>query len=144
MSDIITKDSINRLKKGLPPAQAWLLCEPVELMAAKNEVVCLGNAHIALEQAEADAFAATFNRYWEGTGRILYTPTPMQWVLALPEAVSFSTTGLSDVINKTIVSPGSLWSMLFHEAQMLMQAHPVNRARAGALPIVNGCWFSGV
>ncbi|MFI4956718.1 MAG: hypothetical protein ACHQAX_05885 [Gammaproteobacteria bacterium] len=131
------------LYHDLPPAPAWLLCEPVELIAARRDVVCLGNAHFEFEQEEANAFAATFNAYWEGTGRILYTPTPRQWLLALPEPVAFKTNPLCDVLNQPIVSGDRAWDALFSEAQMLMQAHPVNRARASLLPPVNGLWFSG-
>jgi hypothetical protein len=131
------------LYHDLPPAAAWLLCEPVELIAARRDVVCLGNAHFEFEQEEADAFAATFNAYWEGTGRILYTPTPRQWLLALSSPIDFKTNPLSDVLNQPIVSKDRAWNVLFSEAQMLMQAHPVNRARAGLLPPVNGLWLSG-
>lgn len=140
---LLPRAALLALYYDLPPAPAWLLCEPVELMAARKEVVCLGHAHFEFEQEEADAFAATFNAYWEGSGRVLYTPTPRHWLLALPEPVTFSTHPLSDVLNQPITSQNRSWNMLFSEAQMLMQAHPVNRARAGLLPPVNGMWISG-
>jgi hypothetical protein len=132
----------------LPVANAWLLCEPVELTDSKRDVVCLGNAHLALTLTEAEAFATTFNQYWEGTGMMLYTPTPTQWLLALQETPGFHAPSLRDVLNQNVaqhIPTGNMsaWRHLFSQAQMLMQGHPVNRSRVGVLPLVNGLWISG-
>lgn len=136
------KDLLHELTQGLPPAPAWALCEPVELVSARRDVVCLGNAHLTFAQEEADAFATTFNAYWEGTGRVLYAITPLRWLLALPEPIAAETKPLRLALNQPIGRVSMAWDTLFAEAQMLMQAHPVNRARAGLLPPVNGLWFS--
>lgn len=136
------KDLLAELTQGLPCAAAWVLCEPVELAPAKRDVVCLGNAHLTFEQEEADAIAATFNAYWEGTGRVLYAVSPLRWVMALPESIACETKPLREALNQPVGTVGSMWDRLFTEAQLLMQGHPVNRARAGMLPPINGLWFS--
>lgn len=132
-----------QLTAGLPRAVAWALCEPVELIAGNRDLVCLGNAHVAFAQEEADAFVATFNAYWEGSGFVLYAVKPLQWVLALPEPLTSALKPLRASLNQPLDTMTGLWNRLFTEAQMLMQGHPVNRARtSNALPTVNGVWFS--
>jgi hypothetical protein len=138
---VVEKHTIDFLAShyDLPPATAWLLCEPVELVASNHEIICLGNAHLSVTIAEAASFAATLNAYWEGSGMMLYTPTPSQWLLALSSPTAFDTPSLGEVVNQPI--PRQL-PPLFLQAQMLMQGHAVNRARQGVLPLVNGLWMS--
>ncbi len=117
------------LHHELPPANAWVLCEPVECMASKKDVVCLGNAHLTITLDTARAWVAKFNDYWEGTGRVMYAVSPSQWLLALPEPLSYRTQPLRKILNQPI--PKQL-PLLFSEAQMLMQGNTLN-----------ALWFSG-
>ncbi len=121
----------------LPPADAWLLCEPIELTEAKQDVVCLGNAHVDITQEEANIIVAKFNAYWEGSGMVLYAVAPKQWLLALPTRCEFQTRPLCNVLNQNLADniptgATTAWSHLFSLAQMLMHRHALN-----------GLWMSG-
>ena len=141
-TSLSVRELLATLTQGLPSAAAWVLCEPVELISGKQDVVCLGNAHLDFAQEEADAVVATINAYWEGTGRQLYAVSPLQWVMALSEPIMAETKPLREALNRPVGALSAAWDKLFTETQMLLQGHAVNRARSGVLPPINGLWFS--
>jgi len=124
----------------LPPAQAWVVAEPIECQADKTSLYCLGSAHLAITQSEANQCVESLNQYLVPAGMRLYAPEPALWLIALPVTLDKPTQSLSSVINRAIDQT----PLLFTELEMLLHKHPINLAREQAgKPLIHACWLSG-
>lgn len=124
----------------LPPANTWLLAEPIECQADKNAIYCLGSAHLHVDQSEANHLIDSLNQHLVSAGMRLYAPEPTRWLLALSEPLEVQTQSLNTIVNRALSQTPSL----FTELQMLLHKHPVNLAReAAGKPLIHACWLSG-
>lgn len=124
----------------LPPAQAWLIAQPIECQADSQNIYCLGTAHLEITQSQANQLVESLNQHLIPGGMRLYAPEPMRWLLSLSEPLKVQTQSLNTVVNRAISQTPSV----FTELQMLLHKHPINkeRERAGK-PLIHACWLSG-
>lgn len=124
----------------LPPAQSWLLAEPIECQADNKAIYCLGSAHLQVTQSEANQIIETMNQHLVPAGMRMFAPEPTRWLLALPGPLTVQTQSLNTIVNRALSQTPSL----FTELQMLLHKHPVNLAReSAAKPLIHACWLSG-
>ncbi len=137
--------ALRRLAFGHPADDAdWLCLDPVRLRFQERSLVLDDPRGLALEAAEAEALAValapTFATF--GDIRILDAQT---WNLrlsapapAFPEFSQALGRALAPLPASTDHAP---WRRALNEAQMVLHAHPVNRAReAAGKPLVNSLW----
>ncbi|MCU0812008.1 MAG: hypothetical protein MUE59_13435 [Thiobacillaceae bacterium] len=134
---------------GDPGTDYWLRADPVYLGVMRDRIVLADCQALELDQAEADALAASIHAHFGET----FSPLPLQprrWYLRLPQALQLRTTPLSCATGCDIdpLLPrghdASRLRALSNEIQMLMHDHPVNQSREarGQLP-VNSLWLWG-
>ncbi len=126
----------------------WFCADPVSLHLRRAQVVLVPDSN--LQQDEAAAMCASLNEHFVGSGMRFFAPHPQRWYLALQHAPRISTTPLRMVAwqDAKLHQPqgeGALeWQRIMTEMQMLLYAHPVNRAReARGEPVVNSLWLWG-
>jgi hypothetical protein len=124
----------------LPSSPAWVLAEPIECQADNQQLYCLGSAHLAITQSEANQCIESMNQHLVPAGMKLYALEPALWLLALPSELSHLTQPLNKVLNSALGKTPAL----FTELQMLLHKHPINLAREQAgKPVIHACWLSG-
>lgn len=128
----------------------WLRADPVCLRADLHGVRLFDARALAIEPAEARAFAEAFDRTYGEDGLCLQTPVPTRWYLRLPQVPRVTLQPLAAAIGRDIrpLLPAGeearRWSARLTEVQMLFYELPANLAReARRLPIVSGLWFWG-
>lgn len=128
----------------------WLRADPVHLRPDLHGVFLVDARVLAIEPAEADALTSAFNQTFAGDGLQLDPLRPDRWYLRLPADPGLRTHPLEKAIGrdiKPLLPQGPAkrrWHALLTEAQMLLHAHPVNRAREErAQPPINGIWLWG-
>ncbi len=126
----------------------WFCADPVSLHLQRAQVVLVPES--GLQQDEAAAMCAGLNEHFAGSGMHFFAPHPQRWYMALQDAPRISTTPLRTVAwqDAKLHQPqgeGALeWQRIMTEMQMLLYAHPVNRAReARGEPVVNSLWLWG-
>lgn len=136
-------------KFRLPPANAWLLAQPVECAADMRAVYCEGYEHLDITPQEAAQLIDTINEHLGPQGMRMYAPEPNHWLLASQNAIEFTTTALDDVVGENIAAftpkkAAQDWQQLFVEIEMLLHQHPVNQLRqAAGQSVINACWLWG-
>lgn len=124
----------------LPPAEDWLIAEPIECQADQHSIYCLGTAHLEVSQTEAHELVDSLNQHLIPGGMRLYAPEPSRWLLGLSKPLNVQTQSLNTIVNRALSQTPSL----FTELQMLLHKHPINRAREQAgRPLIHACWLSG-
>jgi hypothetical protein len=134
---------------GDPGTDYWLRADPVHLGVMRDRIVLADSQALELDQAEADALAASIHAHFGAS----FSPLPLQprrWYLRLPQAPQMSTTPLSRATGCDIdpLQPhgpdAPHFRTLLNELQMLLHDHPVNQRREadGQLP-VNSLWLWG-
>lgn len=125
----------------------WLHADPVHLRPDRSHLLLFDARHLAIEQAEADALVALFNRHFEEDGLRLEAPTRRRWYLHLEQAPRIRTRALSDVAGRSVERPcvegedAAQWIRWLNEAQMLFHHSEVNRDRElTGRPSVSGIW----
>ena len=134
---------------GLATAEGyWFCADPVSLHLQRAQVVLVPDS--GLQQDEAAAMCASLNEHFAGSGMRFFAPHPQRWYLAQQDAPRISTTPLRTVAwqDAKLHLPqgeGALeWQRILTEVQMLLYAHPLNRAReARGQPVVNSLWLWG-
>ncbi len=128
----------------------WLRADPVHLRPDLHGVFLVDARALAIEAAEARALVDAFNQTFADDGLQLDALRPDRWYLRLPADPGVRTHPLESVIGRDIKSllphgPAKRrWHALLTEAQMLLHAHPVNRAREDRnRPPINGIWLWG-
>lgn len=133
----------------------WLRADPAWMAVDINGVRLLGvGERLHLEQAEADALAATLVPLFAESGLVFDWPQPSAAWLRLPPATRpedlprFADPDAAlgdDVFEHTdTAATARPWRLLAGEVQMRLHQHPVNQARvARGLPPVNALWFWG-
>ncbi|MDP2134728.1 MAG: hypothetical protein Q8J99_14090, partial [Sulfuritalea sp.] len=138
--------ALRRLALGASPDDSgdWLCLDPVRLNFHERSLILDDPRNLRLERAEADALAAALAPTLAGLGQ-LELITPGHWNLRLA-ATAPPFPDLPDAAGRAVAPlPGGAthapWRQALNEAQMVLHAHPVNRAReAAGKPAVNSLW----
>ena len=134
---------------GDPGMDYWLRADPVHLSVMRDRIVLADSQALELDQAEADALAASIHDHF-GDSFSPLALRPRRWYLRLRQAPQMSTTPLSCATGCDIdpLLPrghdASHFRALLNELQMLLHDHPLNQRREarGQLP-VNSLWLWG-
>ncbi len=93
---------------------------------------------------------ASLNEHFVGSGMQFYAPQPQRWSVRLDEAWQIGTTPLSQVIwrdakhHQPQGADALRWQRIATELQMLLYAHPANRAREErGETAINSLWLWG-
>jgi hypothetical protein len=131
----------------VPGADYWLRMDPVGLQPDRDRLVLLDGASLAITDAEAQALIA---RLRTTLGLDCYAAMPQRWYLRLTERPDLRTHALADVIARPLDRflpegpDAARWRARVTEIEMVLHAHPVNRAReAAGRPMINGVWLWG-
>jgi hypothetical protein len=131
---------------GDPAGDEWLCLDPVHLRLQDWAVVPDHPAALGLSREEdaalRDAVAPLFSHLGEIVAHV-----PGRWHLRLAQAADIETLPLFDALGRAVEPTlpggprGAEWRRLLAEAQPLLHAHPVNRARVKAgRTIINHLW----
>lgn len=131
-----------------PKRDWWLAADPVTLVAGQADVRIAG-AVADLSAAEAEALIDALNAHFAPDGLRFVAATPNTWFVGSASAHAVTTHPLACAIGRPLREllpdgpAGRTWRRWSHEIEMLLSAHPVNRARdAAGRAIANGLWWS--
>jgi len=125
----------------------WLRADPVHLNFQRNQMLL---ASMQPSGEEAAQFCASLNAHFAGQDIEFFVPHPQRWYVRLDKLPRIRTTPPSEVLGGNVRNAlpagedAAHWHQLFNEIQMLLFAHPLNRAREerGDL-MINSVWFWG-
>jgi hypothetical protein len=131
---------------GLPGDSNWLCLDPVHLKVHRRGVTLADPRKLALDAAEDAGLRATLAPLFAGVGELV-GGAPGEWHLRLAAPAALLTVALPQAAGYDVdpLHPGGddgkAWRTLLAEAQTLLHAHPVNRAReAAGQPVINSLW----
>lgn len=128
-------------------AKGQILCiDPVHWKVSREGVTLDDPARLALDAAEAEALIAAIQPLFADWGEIAAS-APERWEMRLARPLALETRPLPEAIGRPVNprlpagADGKAWRTLLAEAQTVLHAHPVNRARdaRGQQPI-NSLW----
>ncbi|BCK87428.1 hypothetical protein MIZ01_1206 [Sideroxyarcus emersonii] len=125
----------------------WLCADPVNLQLQHAQVMLLD---VVPGPDEANALCASLNEHFTGMGLRFSAPHPQRWYVQLEAEPQMTTSPLrlaagSDAkLHQPQGTDALGWQRIATEVQMLLYAHPVNRAReARGEMMVGSLWFWG-
>jgi hypothetical protein len=131
------------------PERCWR-ADPVHFQAGTDHAILLDNHRLAVQQAEADQLAESFNRHFAEEGLMLITPQPHRWYVQFKSDMRLTSTPLHQAIGRNVRhflpqgEHGLQWRKWLNEAQMLFYTHPVNQQReAQGKLTINALWLWG-
>jgi hypothetical protein len=137
--------ALRRLGFGQPPEDAeWLCLDPVRLRFEERSLVLDDPRALSLDATEAAALAVALAPTFAALGEFDVL-APQAWNLRL-SATSPGFAELGQALGRAVVplpaKPAyAAWRQALNEAQMVLHAHPVNKAReAAGKPQVNSLW----
>lgn len=124
----------------------WLCLDPVHWQVKREGVTLSDPERLAVDAAEAEALIAAIQPLFAGWGEIAAS-SPERWEMRLARPLALETRPLPEAIGRPVDprlpagADGKVWRTLLAEAQTVLHAHPVNRARdaRGQQPI-NSLW----
>lgn len=135
---------------GLDPQRQWVCADPLHVAIDVAHIYSLGNAYLALTEAEVTDLIASINELLDGKLRLV-APHPLRWYLELPEPWQFDSVSPHLLLGSTLVDKmptgkhARSVKKLFNEIQMLLFDHEINQQRrARQQPTVDGVWLWGV
>ncbi len=139
------------LADGEDPGEAvWMRASPVHLRADLANLMLFDAAQLAIEPAEAQGLIEAFNEHFADRSLSLVAPHPQRWYLRVQRLPQMITHPVEQVVGRSpepFMPEGpdaAEWRGLLTEIQMLLHAHPLNRARQGrGLNPINGLWLDG-
>jgi hypothetical protein len=124
----------------------WLCLDPIRLRVERTQFIVEEPSSLHITAEEAAALVHDLAPLFAELGE-LHIASPHEWHLHLATATPLRTTPLPDAVgfNGDNLMPqadnASVWRRLLNEAQMLLHAHPINRAREQrGLPTINSLW----
>lgn len=134
----------------LPSDSDWICADPVHLRVDISNAVLLGGNRMNIQMDEASALTDTLESMFGDEGWHFRIGSANEWYLQTPPGKAPDGPMLSDVIGKSFRDiPGKKmtdpkWATRLTEIQMVLNEHPVNRARQarGELTI-NSLWYWG-
>ncbi len=140
---------VRAVSDGLAGSEGyWLCADPVCLQLQRAQMMVLPAPMISLE--ECHALCGVLNEHFAGTGMTFFAPHPRRWYLRLemePQITTFplQQVAWSDAKHHQPRGADALhWQRIVTEVQMLLYAHPLNRAReARGESLVSSLWLWG-
>lgn len=141
-----------QLDAGDAGSARWLRADPCHVAADMQGVRLLAHGPaLALEPAEAEAFAAELAPVFAAHGLAFSAPEPSRWYLRLPgELEPPPLVDVDEVLGDDLFDhlpaggAGRLWRALLSDTQVLLHQHPANaRRQAAGKASVNSLWFWG-
>jgi hypothetical protein len=138
------------LGAGVDARGAYVLAaEPVHLVAGREDVA-IGSRVDDLPADDAGAIVDALNAHFLSDGLRFAAPRPDAWFVTAAARPDLATVPLDAALGEMMSShlptgrDARTWQRWSTEIQMLLHAHPINRARerVGLAP-VNGLWFWG-
>ena len=138
------------LGAGVDTRGAYVLAaEPVHLVAGREDVA-IGSRVDDLPADDAGAIVEALNAHFADDGLRFAAPRPDAWFVTAATRPDLATAPFDAALGEMMSShlptgrDARTWQRWSTEIQMLLHAHPVNRARerVGLAP-VNGLWFWG-
>jgi hypothetical protein len=124
--------------------------DPVHLRADRDRAILFGPRLLALQLAEAQQLAASFNAHFVTEGLALELGTTERWYVHLASPLDLRTTPLDEVLGRNVTAylpageDAPKWRRILNETQMLFHAHPVNQVRQSqGMLAVNSLWLWG-
>jgi hypothetical protein len=134
---------------GEPGDEDWLCLDPVHLDVDRRGVKLADPAALALDAGEDAALREALAPLFTDLGQLSAT-LPGHWHLRLADDRGLVTRALPDAVGDYVDpalpggNSGARWRRLLADAQTILHAHPVNRARDSAGKIVvNHLWAWG-
>jgi hypothetical protein len=131
---------------GWPGDASWLCLDPVHLRVAERLIIVDDPSRLALTPEEDAALRQAVAPLFESMGELVVA-RPGHWHLRLSSPAAIETSPLPQAAGRAAEptlpggADGPAWRKLLAEAQPLLHAHPVNRAReADGRPTVNTLW----
>jgi hypothetical protein len=135
---------------GTVDAASVFLATPVHYVAEMSNVRLPADGILSLDQAEADALAADFNRVWYDAGIRLLAGRHADLYCAVVQALEVTTHDPEEVLDRRIENhlptgaAAPRLRQLMSEIEMWLFEHAVNRSRAAnAMAAVSGLWLWG-
>ncbi|MEO7198785.1 MAG: phosphoglycerate mutase [Dokdonella sp.] len=130
---------------------AWLRADPAHVRADMTTARMLACGELGIADDERAELLQELAPLLADSGFLLDAPTPTRWYLrAAVDADLPAGTDPDQVMGDDLKLhlpagvAGRPWRVLFNEVQMLLHAHPVNRAReARGAATINSLWFWG-
>ncbi len=136
--------------EGSKAEGAWLRADPVHLRIDTGQVRLHGPAALEVEAAEAHALVGALQAHFVADGLEFRQLAPDRWYLRVARHALPRTTPLDAAIGRDVYAlmpegGGAFnWRAAMTEAQMVLSAHEVNRAReARRQPTINSIWLWG-
>jgi len=136
---------------GDPGKDCWGRADPVHLRLMRDRLIVVPSAAFALSREEAEALVETLNGHF--IDRLSFRAfEPERWCVRLERHFAFDAAPPLEVAGRDVDltlriggEAGRRWGTLLNEVQMLLHAHPVNRAREARGELaVNSLWLWGV
>ncbi len=131
---------------GWPGDATWLCLDPIHLRVAERLIIVDDPSRLALTADEDAALRRAVAPLFEALGEMV-AARPGHWHLRLAAPAAIETRPLPQAAGRAAEPTlpggpdGPVWRKLLAEAQPLLHAHPVNRAReADGRPTVNSLW----
>jgi hypothetical protein len=136
---------------GLDPANHyWLRADPVYLAPTRTRLTLTSLDDTEIDQHEANALCAALNEHFPEFEASLCAPHPCRWYLKLRNAQHLDALApihCQGELNENHLPRGgdsARWKRILTEAQMLLNAHPVNAIRESAgKRLITGIWIWG-
>jgi hypothetical protein len=137
-------------ERGPLAAGSIFIATPVHYVAEMTRITLPNDGVLLLNQWQADALAADFNRVWDGAGIRLLAGRRANLFCVFDAAIDAATTDPEHVPGGRIENrlpdgaDAPRLRQLMSEMEMWLFEHPVNRPRAAEpQPAVNGLWLWG-
>ncbi|MEW5781606.1 MAG: hypothetical protein ACOY6N_12185 [Pseudomonadota bacterium] len=138
--------ALRKIGAGKAAPGEWLCLDPVHWQVGARGVTLDDPVRLALVTAESNALLTAIGPLFADWGE-LSASAPGQWELRLIRPLRLETQDLPSAIQQPIDprlpggADGPAWRRLLLEAQTVLHAHPVNRAReAAGRPTANSLW----
>ena len=134
--------------EGMEPGDAWWLCvDPAHLQVARDGLVPMMGAAVAMTRAEAAALLASLAEHFGDVLPLVATPGD-RWYWSRTEPFGLDMPPPSMAAGRALPPPAAgkapEGQTLLNEIQMLLHDHPVNLAReAAGRPAINSLWLWG-
>ena len=131
-------------------SQQWCRADPIECHVDHQSAYVVGKNHLKLKSTESQTLAGEIKTLLKQDNISLFTPTPMDWFIQIPNETNVCMNDLTEVIGKNMgfllpSGPDEIfWRRLGTECQMLLSQNTINQQRLSkGLGLVSSLWFWG-
>ena len=126
----------------------WLCADPVNIQLQRAQMLVLPAP--AIDRDESAVLCAMLNEHFAGMEMTFFAPHPRRWYVRVEAEPQMTTSSLRQVAGADAMfhqpqgTDALRWQRIATEMQMLLYAHPLNRAReARGEQLVSSLWLWG-